>query len=63
MNDLVMATAAAEIARPAAAAGLLPIDDAFGEPASLPASINAPVDISHRCLAVLDEAVAGEQSS
>src|SRR4029078_874661 len=63
MNDLVMTTASTKIARPATAAGLLPINDAFGEPTLLPMSIDTLVNMSHGRFAVIYKAVAGEESA
>src|SRR5262245_19710026 len=61
MDHLVVAAAAAEVARPAAATGLLAVDHALREPAALPLAIDPLADMAHGAGFVLDEAVACEQ--
>ena len=58
MNDLVVAAAPAEIAGPAAATGLLPVDIAFLEPSLLPFPVDAMADMPHGAGFVVDEAMA-----
>ena len=57
MNDLVMAAAPTEIAGPAAATGLLPVDVAFLEPSLLKFPVDAMTDMPHGAGYVVDEAM------
>lgn len=59
MEDFVMAASAAQIARPAGAAGFLAVHVAFAEPEVLPLAIEAGFEAAHGAERVFDEAVAG----
>src|SRR5262245_66416464 len=61
MDHLVVAAAAAEVARPAAATGFLAVDHALRKPAALPVAIDPLADVAHGAGFVLDEAMAREQ--
>src|SRR5262245_53371462 len=61
MDHLVVAPAAAKVARPAAATGFLAVDHALREPASLPLAIDPLADMAHGAGFVLDEPMACEQ--
>src|SRR5689334_15991735 len=57
MDDLVVAAAAAQVARPAARARRLRVDMALGEPALLCAGVDAGVDVTELRGWIVDEAV------
>src|SRR5438132_13605349 len=61
MNDLVVASTAAHVARPALRAGFLPMHVPFGEPARAPARVHAALERAHRSFGVADESVTGGQ--
>ena len=60
-DHFVMTAAAAEIARPAGPAGLLPVNMPRGQPVGLTGTIDAVVERTHRAFLVADEAMAGRQ--
>src|SRR6185436_1143992 len=63
MDDFVMTPAAAQITRPAAAAGLPPVDGALLEPDVLPSAIDARGHSAHCGAVILDESMAGEEAA
>ncbi len=58
-NHFVVAAAAAKIASPATAAGLLAMYMPFGQPLGLPLQIHAIVERSHAARFIANEAMAG----
>src|ERR1700761_8845951 len=60
-DHLVMAAAAAEVARPARFARLLPMHMARRQPVGLPGSVDAIVERAHRAVLVADKPVTGRQ--
>ena len=62
-EDLVVAAAAAEIARPAPVAGLLAVHVAPGEPRRLAVRVDPVAERPHRARGVADEAVAGGEGA
>lgn len=63
LDRLVVAASGAEVARPARAAGRLLLKVAALEPIGLPALIHAGEYIAHQAILVIDEAMAGIQST
>jgi len=57
MNDLVVTAAPTEIAGPAAATELLPVDIALLKPSLLPLPVDAMADMPHGAGLVVDEAM------
>src|ERR1700726_2420727 len=62
-DDFVMAAAAAEIARPAGPAGLLPVNMPRGQPIGLAGKIDAIVKRAHCAQFVADKTVAGREGA
>ena len=63
VDDLVMAAAAAEVARPTAPAGLLAVDVAVREPSRLTVAVDATGKAPQSPGLVVHEAVAGEEAA
>src|SRR5665213_3865332 len=60
-DHLVMTAAAAEITRPAGAAGFLAVDMPGSQPIGLTGNIDAVVERTHRAFLVADKTVAGRK--